>query len=322
MGKQDKTKAGGAAALGIVALAAICVPAFAGVFKGTAKSDRVIGTKAADRMFLKGGHDRARGRGGPDRIFGGRGRDRLRGDSGGDRLHGGPGADRLRGGRGGDRLRGGGGRDRLFGGKGADRLAGGGGRDRLVGGVGVDRLAGGPGNDVLNAVDGRRDARVDGGKGRNVCRIDQVDLPRVRRCSKIVVQRGGPGGGGGAPGGGGPGGDGPGGGPGGPGGDGGGPGGGGPGGDGSDDSLVLRSADGLSCASTLPTCVFEISGTGADAEVGTVDGEGGVQPAAGAAVAVLGEDWTASGTYGCTEDGALRVTIGSKDLLVPVSCGD
>ncbi|CAN5524768.1 hypothetical protein BH20ACT19_BH20ACT19_06250 [soil metagenome] len=54
---------------------------------------------------------------------------------------------------------------------------------------------------------------------------------------------------------------------------------------------------------------------------GTVTGEGGVDPAAGAAVAVQGEDWAAAGGYGCTSDGALVVTIGSEALRVPITCG-
>ena len=80
------------------------------------------------------------------------------------------------------------------------------------------------------------------------------------------------------------------------------------------------SATGLSCASSLPTCSFEIVGTDADSAVGTVSGEGGAQPAVGAAVSVSGADWTARGTYGCTANGFLRVTIGARDIAVPITC--
>ena len=207
-------------------------------------------------------------------------------------------ADVMRLGAGNDRAAGRGGGDRIMGGKGRDRLNGGKGRDRVNGGKGSDRLAGGPGNDILNAVDRRRDGAVNGGAGRNTCRIDQADLPRVKRCFKLTVAPGG--------------GSGP--------GQGGGSGGGGTPSGGSDGELQLVSATGLSCASSLPTCFFEIVGTGADSAVGTVTGEGGVSPGLGLGLAVSEPDWTARGTYGCTADGFLRVTIGSKQVAVPVTC--
>jgi RTX calcium-binding nonapeptide repeat (4 copies) len=200
-----------------------------------------------------------------------------------------------------DVMRLGGGNDRARGRGGADRILGGRGSDRLNGGRGKDRLSGGAGNDRLNAVDRRRDAAVRGGPGRNTCRIDQADLPVARGCSTLAVAPGGSGGSGGQ----------------GPGGGGGG--GGAPGGAGGDE-LGLTSASGLTCASTLPTCSFELAGTGADAPVGTVTGGGGVQPGAGAGVATSGEEWTAQGLYGCTDDGFLRVTIGSKHVDVPIDC--
>jgi Ca2+-binding RTX toxin-like protein len=80
--------------------------------------------------------------------------------------------------------------------------SGGAGVDRLHGGKGSDRLSGGGGNDTLNSVDKRKDALVSGGAGKNTRRIDSVDLPVVRRCSKIVtVPSGGSGPGGSGPGG-------------------------------------------------------------------------------------------------------------------------
>ena len=85
--------------------------------------------------------------------------------------------------------------------------------------------------------------------------------------------------------------------------------------------LALSSATGLSCASTLPTCQLELTGTGADTLAGTVSGDGGAEPAAGAAVTVSGDDWTARGAYGCTSNGSLVLTIGEETLRVPVSCG-
>ena len=140
-------------ALAMAALCALSVPSLARVYKGSGKANKVTGTKKGDRISLRGGNDRARGRGGNDRISGGRGKDRLRGDSG------------------------------------KDRLSGNGGNDRLHGGKGRDRLNGGTGNDVLNAVDGKRDASVNGGKGRNTCRVDNADLKVVKRCSELIVAK-------------------------------------------------------------------------------------------------------------------------------------
>ena len=82
------------------------------------------------------------------------------------------------------------GNDRANGKGGADRINGGAGRDRLTGGKGKDRLIGGKGNDVLNAVDRRRDAAVNGGAGKNTCKIDSVDLPKVKRCFTIKTSPG------------------------------------------------------------------------------------------------------------------------------------
>jgi hypothetical protein len=69
--------------------------------------------------------------------------------------------------------------------RGDDRIKGRGGRDRLMGGRGADRL---------NAVDGRRDRLVSGGPGKDVCRIDAADRPRVKGCEAVkIAKRGGPG---------------------------------------------------------------------------------------------------------------------------------
>jgi Ca2+-binding RTX toxin-like protein len=217
----------------------------------------------------------------------------------------GGGNDRARGRGGNDRINGGAGKDRLSGDAGNDRVNGGAGNDTLGGGKGRDSLVAGAGNDVINAADGRRDARINAGKGRNRCKLDRADVAIARGCGSISVQ-GGPGGGGGAPGGGG----------------------GGPGGAGGGEAgLTLERADGLQCASQLPTCEFTLDGRGADSLAGTVTGTGGVT-GVGAGVIVTPEEglepkdspWTAAGVYGCTEDGALRVTIGSETLEVPVDC--
>lgn len=191
------------------------------------------------------------------------------------------------------------------GGKGNDRLNGGAGNDRVVGGKGKDHLAGAAGNDILNSVDGKKDASINAGKGRNTCRIDKVELKLAKGCTKILIGKAGAG----APGAGGP---------------GGGPGsGGGAGapGSGPDGPLALRSGEGLSCNSSLPTCHFSLEGTGAEQVAGTVTGEEGAQPAAGATVSVEDDgEWLAEGVYGCTANGSLRVDIGSETVLVPVTC--
>lgn len=280
-----------AALLALVALCAVSVPVVARTYKGTAKANKVSGTKKADKIRLGGGNDRARGRAGNDRIAGGAGKDVLAGDAGKDRVSG-------------DK-----GNDSVGGGKGNDRLNGGAGNDRVVGGKGKDHLAGASGNDILNSVDGKKDASINAGKGRNTCRIDRVELKIAKGCTKILIGKAGaaaPGGGvpGGGPGGGGPGG------PGGP-----------AGPAGPDGPLALRSGEGLSCNSSLPTCHFSLEGTGAEQVAGTVTGEEGAQPAAGASVSVQEDgEWLAEGIYGCTGDGSLRVDIGTETVLVPVTC--
>jgi Ca2+-binding RTX toxin-like protein len=189
-----------------------------------------------------------------------------------------------------------GGGDRIFGGAGRDRLHGGKGADRLHGGKGRDRLSGGGGNDTLNSVDKRKDALVSGGAGKNSCRIDPVDLSVVRGCAKIVTVPSGGSGPGATP-----------------------PGTTPPGGDGSAGALTLGSATGLQCDSQLPTCNYQLSGSGADSLLGTVSGGGGVTTLGGS-LTTSGEEWSALGLYGCTADGYLRVTIGSKSLDVPIDC--
>ena len=93
---------------------------------------------------------------------------------------------------------------RILGTKGPDRIVGTvqadlirslGGNDRIRGRGGRDRLSGGRGADRLNAVDGRRDRVVNGGPGKDVCRVDAADQARMRGCETVNVGRaGGPGG--------------------------------------------------------------------------------------------------------------------------------
>jgi RTX calcium-binding nonapeptide repeat (4 copies) len=93
--------------------------------------------------------------------------------------------------------------DRIVGSAKADVIRGGPGNDRLNGGRGRDRLFGGRGADRLNAADGRRDRLIQGGPGRDICRIDAADRTHTRGCETVrLAGRRGPGGGsplGGAP---------------------------------------------------------------------------------------------------------------------------
>ena len=190
--------------------------------------------------------------------------------------------------KGADKIKGKGGSDKLKGRGGNDMLSGGKGRDKMTGGPGADRHLGGPGNDVIRAADGRRDKAINGGPGRNTCVIDTaLELSVVKGCSKVIA--GGPGGGGG-------------------------------GGGGAGQGLSVLNVDGIVCDTPLPLCVFAISGEGADALLGLVTPGGGAVLGVGVSVVVTGSDWTAVGAYGCTGDGFLKVTIGSKSVDVPVDC--
>ena len=241
----------------------------------------LVGSAPAEAKRIKGTN-------GPDKIKGTKKKDKIKAKGGNDVV---------KGRKGKDKLAGGGGDDTLKGGKGKDAHKGGSGDDTLKGGKGKDPHKGGAGNDLLDAVDRRADKKVAGGPGNNTCRIDMADLPVVSGCTKLEVVDAPPGGGDGGSGGGGGGGGQPGGG------------------------LVLTSGTGLGCGSALPTCVFQLSGTGADALVGTVSGGGGVTLAVGGGVSVEPDgSWTAGGLYGCTDDGFLRVTIGNESVKVPITC--
>jgi Ca2+-binding RTX toxin-like protein len=195
------------------------------------------------------------------------------------RIVGTNGADHLVGTARADRINARGGNDRVNGRGGGDRVRGSRGKDRIKGARGKDRLLAGKNADRLNAVDGKVDRAVNGGPGKDVCTIDQVDLPRLRNCEEAVVKNGGQGGG-----------------------------------------LRVTSASGLTCGSALPLCPFEIVGDRADSLLGLVSGGGGVTLAAGAGVSIAGDTWAAGGLYGCTANGFLKVTIGSKSVRVHITC--
>ena len=236
--------------MAISALAAfVALPAGSALAKrivGTSGPDKIVGTNKADRINARAGNDQVNGRDGNDRLKGSKGKDRLAG------------------------------------GKGRDKLDGSAGKDRIRGAKGKDRMGGNKGADRLNAVDGKRDRAVHGGPGKDVCTIDQADLPVLRSCERAKVRHVGHGGHGGG--------------------------------------LRVRSASGLVCGSVLPICPFQIVGDRANSLVGLVSGGGGVSLAAGAAVAITGDTWTAAGLYGCSANGHLTVTIGSRSVRVPITC--
>jgi Ca2+-binding RTX toxin-like protein len=110
------------------------------------------------------------------------------------RVLGTKGADRIVGTAKADVVKSFGGNDRIEGRGGKDRLSGGSGRDRLAGGPGRDRLSGGRGADRLNTVDGRRDRVVNGGPGKDICRVDPADAVKVQGCEIVtIVKPGAPG---------------------------------------------------------------------------------------------------------------------------------
>jgi RTX calcium-binding nonapeptide repeat (4 copies) len=98
---------------------------------------------------------------------------------------------------------------RMLGTKGPDKIVGTakadvirslGGADRIRGRGGPDRLLGGRGADRLNAVDSRRDRVVNGGPGKDVCRVDALDRARMKGCETVKIGKaGGPGGPGAGP---------------------------------------------------------------------------------------------------------------------------
>ena len=115
----------------------------------------------------------------------------MSGTSGADRIVGTAKADVIKARGGNDRIKGRGGKDRLSGGSGKDRLYGGSGRDRLSGGRGADRL---------NTVDGGRDRVINGGLGKDICRVDPADEAKLRSCEIVTIVRPGTPGAPGAPG--------------------------------------------------------------------------------------------------------------------------
>jgi Ca2+-binding RTX toxin-like protein len=196
------------------------------------------------------------------------------------RIVGTSGADKIAGTKRADRINGRGGSDRINGRQSGDRLKGARGKDRLKGAQGKDRLSAGKGADHLNGVDGKKDRVVNGGPGKDVCKVDRADLPVLKNCDTARIKNGGRGGG----------------------------------------LRVTSASGLTCGSSGLPTCHFQAEGDGADSPAGSVSGGGGVTLAAGAGVVVTGDSWTAHALYRCSADGYLKVTIGSESVRVPITC--
>ena len=206
--------------------------------------------------------------------------EQITGGKRGEKLTGTKRADTIKGKEGADRLKGRGGNDSLEGGDGSDTL---------IGGKGKDSMRGDFGSDTIEAGDGKRDKKIAGNLGLDVCNIDTgLELQLARSCETITNTSGfagrGPG----------------------------------PG-----QGLRVGIAEGLGCRPGQ-ACRFTIQGDGADALGGDVTGAGGVNSVTGVALAIVppeNDDWVSSGNYRCSGAGSLRVTVGSESIDVPVSCG-
>jgi hypothetical protein len=266
---------------------------------GDAGGDQLVGEAGRDGLFGGTGSDRLAGGAANDRLSGGTGNDRLAGDAGNDTASGDAGNDVVGGGAGNDRLLGAIGNDTLSGQAGADVLLGHAGNDLVAGGVGADSLTGGvgadnhigeAGDDRIDARDGRRDTRVDGGAGRDTCLVDTLDLPVVAACE--VVQSGAPppsAGTGGAGGGG-----------------------------ATFVPFSLTSATGTGCA-LLTQCNLRLAGRGAKGGAVTVEHGAEFVGSPTATVAADGT-WVVSGTYACLRDTTATLRSGGEQITVAITC--
>ena len=155
---------------GLVAISALAAlvaipagPALAKRIAGTNGADTIVGTKKADRINARGGNDRVNGRG-RDRLKGAKGKDRLKGVQ-----------------RQGSACRWQGRRPAQW----VRRQGPHQGRQGQGSDFGLNK-----GADRLIAVDGRKDRAVNGGPGKDVCTIDQADLPVLKYCETAKVKNG------------------------------------------------------------------------------------------------------------------------------------
>jgi Ca2+-binding RTX toxin-like protein len=147
---------------------------------GSARDDKLVGTRGNDIIFGKQGDDWLFGRNGNDRLVGDSGSDLLAGGGGDDVQLGGAGNDRACGGRGNDVILLGSGNDRALGGAGNDALLGEFGNDRLCGGAGDDTLAGGAGRDRLTGGCGSDTFQFAFGDGSDIVTDFDVEKDALR----------------------------------------------------------------------------------------------------------------------------------------------
>ncbi len=161
------------------------LPAYAVI--GTNKSDRITGTNGRDRILGLAGRDALDGGRGDDCIDAGTGNDKATGGIGNDRLYGRSGRDTLTGNLGNDRIIGSSGADHLNGGPGKDYLDGGSGNDTIASGYNADAVFGGPGNDAINIAQQGPAARANCGSGRDIIRLNKVEVKRISNCETRYV---------------------------------------------------------------------------------------------------------------------------------------
>jgi Ca2+-binding RTX toxin-like protein len=156
---------------------------------GTRGNDIVDGNRGNDRLFGQAGDDRLEGDKGNDALAGGRGDDVLLGGKGNDWACGGKGDDVLLLGAGGDRAFGSGGDDALLGEAGNDWLRGDLGDDTLAGGAGRDKLTGGSGSDTFQFAFGNgSDIVTDFDAGSDVIRFFGALFSGFASMDELIIE--------------------------------------------------------------------------------------------------------------------------------------
>ena len=157
---------------------------------GTFGDDVMVGLGGSDLIF-GGPKEDSLSEVGDDTICGGEGSDSMVGFGGKDVLVGGAGNDDVDGWSGADRLMGGNGEDNVYGRAGHDSSRGGPGNDRLIDtSTGADELYGDGDDDTLDAANRQSVHKpdfVDGGDGRDVCKVNEED--EVVNCEDVFVIR-------------------------------------------------------------------------------------------------------------------------------------
>ena len=143
---------------------------------GTPFDDSITGSRKADGINAKAGHDE---------TYADRGNDVVEAGAGNDYVEGGKGDDKISGGDDGDEFLIGG----LWGGPGDDTIQGGKGTDELTGEGGKDVLLGGPDDDQLDgSADNNTRDRLSCGPGSDVAIADIKDKV-LSDCEDVIVER-------------------------------------------------------------------------------------------------------------------------------------